>query len=226
MGCSESLPVQMDRAIKTVIFDLDGTILDTLPDLVLITNTALAEHGFAERTQAEILSFVGNGPRALLSQAVPEDTSEKIIDETFATWKRVHDEIDGLQTRAFPGIGEAVLALREAGVRVGVLSNKYDQAVQRIMAAKMPGLFEVMHGDSDEYPRKPDPTGLLKTIAELGGAPQTTAYVGDSPSDMEVARRAGCMRVAVSWGYRAPETLAPLCDCLVHDAAELLNIIK
>lgn len=210
--------------IKTVIFDLDGTIMDTLPDLVTVTNTALAECGYPARTQAEILSYVGNGARALMLQAVPEGTPEEGAEAALAAWKRVHNEIDGLQTRPYPGIVDAVGSLRAAGVRVGVLSNKYDQGVQKIVNAIMPGVFEVQHGESEGFPRKPDPTGLLKTIAELDGEPETTAYVGDSPGDMKVARNAGCMAVAVSWGYHGPEVLEPLCDRMIWNAAEFVEL--
>ncbi len=193
------------RAYDAFIFDLDGTLLDTLPDLVVITNAALREQGYPERTEAEILSFVGNGVKALMYQAVPEGTSAEDAERAMKRWKDLFPVYDNNLTKPFEGIVETLGALRDRGCKLAVLSNKFDLGVQQVMNKYLPGWFEVMHGECEEIPRKPDPTGLLRTIGELGTTPERAVYIGDSPGDVRVARNAGTYAVAVSWGYHAPK---------------------
>lgn len=187
----------------TFVFDLDGTLLDTLPDLVVLTNEALAQEGFPPRTREEIHSYVGNGVRALMYQAVPEGTSDDAAERAMERWKGLFPTYPNDLTHPYPGVRELITALRGRGCRLGVLSNKFDEGVRQIMGQCLPGLFEVMHGEGEGIPRKPDPTGLLRTIRELGSSPERTAYVGDSPGDVRTARNAGTYAVGVTWGYHA-----------------------
>ena len=164
----------------TFVFDVDGTLLDTLDDLVVLTNDALAEFNLPPRTREEINSYVGNGVKALMYQAVPEGTPQDVAD-----------------------------ACRR-GCKLGVLSNKFDGGVQFIMNKCLPDAVDVQHGEGgpQNFPRKPDPTGLLATIEELGSTPARTVYIGDSPGDIHVARNAGCYAVGVDWGYHDPADFA------------------
>ena len=167
------------KSFDTFIFDLDGTILDTLPDLIVVTNEALREQGFPERTRDEVLSFVGNGLVALMYQAVPENTPKDMADQAVACWKRFNLEYDNHLTAPYPHVPETLAELRRRGCKLGVLSNKFDGGVHKIIAQCLPGLFDVEHGECEEIPRKPNPAGLLRTIEELGSTPERTAYLGE-----------------------------------------------
>lgn len=196
-----------NRTFDTFIFDLDGTLLDTMPDLVVVTNTTLRDFGFPERTHEEIHSFVGNGGRRLIYQAVPAGTDDATIDAAFAHWTELYPRIGSKLTAPYEGMPEALASLRKRGCALGVLSNKYDGGVQDVIPQFLPGLFDAMHGECADIPRKPDPTGLLRTIRELGSTPERTAYVGDSAGDMTVAHNAGTFAIGVSWGYNPVDSL-------------------
>ncbi|MEE0146428.1 MAG: HAD family hydrolase [Senegalimassilia anaerobia] len=211
---------------NTFVFDLDGTLLDTLPDLVVLTNAVLRECGFPERTSAEILSYVGNGVKALMYQAVPQDADEEAVEAAMSRWKELYPQYGSRLTKAYAGIPETVAELKRRGARLGVLSNKFDAGVQDVVGAYLPGLFAVARGESADTPRKPDPTGLLRTIEELGSTPERTAYVGDSTGDIAVSRNAGTYAVAVTWGYHGAERLrAASADLVIDDPRALLDLL-
>ena len=207
------------------VFDLDGTLLNTLPDLVALTNRSLAKAGFPTRTEPEILSFVGNGLRALMGCAVPEGASAHDVDAVMQNWKDDYAEFGIALTAPYEGMCETLVALKERGKKLAVLSNKFDGGVQEIVPHFFPGLFEVQHGECDRIPRKPDPTGLLLTMEELGVAPERTVYVGDSKGDMVVAHAAGTYALGVSWGYQSKEELqAGKADRIIDAPASLLEV--
>ena len=129
------------QTFDTFIFDLDGTILDTLPDLVVVTNEALREQGFPERTHDEVLSFVGNGLVALMYQAAPENTPKDIADQAVACWKRFNLEYDNHLTVPYPHVPETLAELRRRGCKLGVLSNKFDGGVHKIIAQCLPAAY-------------------------------------------------------------------------------------
>ena len=208
------------------IFDLDGTLLDTLPDLVTLTNAVLDEFGMPQRTSAQILSYVGNGARALMYQAVPQETPEAEAERALARWKQLYPELGHASTRPYAGIPQVLDALKQRGVALGVLSNKFDAATRQVIARHFPDIFGAVHGESEGFPRKPDPQGLLHTIQELGSEPERTVYVGDSPGDMLVARNAGAFALGVDWGYRSVEDIqAAGCDALISAPESLLDYV-
>ena len=210
--------------LDTFIFDLDGTLLDTLPDLVELTNTALREQGFPERSVDEIHSFVGGGAEMLIRLAVPEGTSEERFNITLQRWRDLYPSIGIRYTKPYPHMIEALRELKRRGVRLGVLSNKFDQGVKETIGIYMPGIFEVLHGECDYIPRKPDPTGILYTMRELDGAPERTAYVGDSRNDAATSRRAGTFTISAAWGYTDGELLRAVePDAVIEDPLELLQ---
>ena len=210
----------------TLVFDLDGTLLDTLPDLVVLTNTALGEFGFPRRSADEIHSFVGNGARALIYQAVPEGTPADRAEAVMDRWKALYPDLGTKLTKAYPRMPETLAELKRRGVRMGVLSNKFDQGVRDVIAEYLPGLFEVVHGECEDIPRKPDPTGLLRTVSELGSSPKRTVYVGDSPGDVRVSRNAGTFSLGVAWGYHTAERLREAgADEVIEDARDLLRFV-
>lgn len=212
-------------AFDAYIFDLDGTILNTLPDLVNITNMVLEEREMPTHTSDEINSYVGSGARVLLQRAAPADTPDDEIDSILARWKALYPELGHKFTKPYDGMPEALEELKRKGAKLGVLSNKFDAAARSVVGEHYPGVFDLVRGESPDTPRKPDPTGLLRMIADLGVSSDQVAYVGDSGSDMTVAVRAGAFPVGVTWGYRDADELR---DCgarvLLEKPSELVGI--
>lgn len=217
-----------NETFNTFIFDLDGTLLDTLPDLVVVTNGVLAEFGFPKRTPAEILSFVGSGVQALMVQAVPEGTPADVVERALARWKEKYAGYPNELTRPYPHIPETLAALKARGCKLAVLSNKFEGGVLQVIGQFLPGYFDVLHGESEGIPRKPDPTGLLRTINELGSTPEQTVFVGDSPStDIATAKAAGVFSVGVTWGYHTRDVLeASHADLVIDDPSRLLFLYE
>lgn len=226
MAAEEMKTLALEPPFDTFIFDLDGTLLDTLDDLVVLTNDVLAEFGLPRHTREEINSYVGNGAAALIYQAVPADTPPAVADGCLARWKEAYDAYPNDLTKPYPGVVALLAALRERGCKLGILSNKFDRGVTFIVDKCLPGAVDTAHGEGGvrNFPRKPAPEGLLATIEELGSTPARTVYVGDSPGDIHVARNAGCYAVGVAWGYHDPadfaaEGWAP--DRLVSEPAQI-----
>lgn len=214
-------------AREAFIFDCDGTILDTLPDLVLLTNATLKEFGLPQHTSKDILSFVGHGARALIDQAVPSNTPEEKRVAVFNRWKELYPTFGFEETIPFKGMPSTIETLKRTGVKVAVLSNKFDAATKEVTERYYPGVFDAIHGECPDYPRKPDPTGLLKTIQELGTVPEKTVYVGDSPVDIEVSKAAGVLAAGVSWGYNPePVLVSAGADVIVHAPENLLGLLS
>ena len=214
------------RAVDAVVFDLDGTLLDTLPDLVELTNATLRACGYPERTHDEILSFVGSGVKALIRLAVPPEASDDAVEEASKRWKRLYPEYGYKLTRPYPGIKRTLGELKERGVKLAVLSNKFDGATKEVIEAFLPGFFDRVQGESPDYPRKPDPTGLNKLLAELDVPAQRCVFVGDSSNDTGVARAAGAYAVGVAWGYNDTALLKESGAELVIDRPEeLLSLL-
>ena len=212
--------------MQAMVFDLDGTVIDTMDDLVALTNQVLDEFNMPRHSKAEIQSYVGNGALALMLQAVPPGTPEDITSAALTRWKELNPQFDQL-SRPYPGISETLEKLRREGVRIALLSNKFDYGVQVMVNAKLPNVFEVARGERPDTPRKPDPTGLSNIFRQLEADPALSAYVGDSPGDIQVAKNAGCLAVGVSWGYRSVEDLAQAgADVIVDCAEQLLDLIE
>ncbi len=214
------------RKFKGFIFDLDGTLLDTLPDLIQITNKTLKHFSFPTRTHDEILSYVGDGAYKLIYRALPECASKKTCEETLEYWTALYPK-EGLElTRPYAGLAHTLQQLREKGCKLGVLSNKYEQGVLDVCNKYLPNYFDTLHGEGEGFPRKPDPTGLLKVLDELNLRANESAYVGDSAGDVNVAKRAGCFAVGASWGYNKVSTLkAAGADVIIDTPSELLQFV-
>lgn len=222
------MDLKPDTKFKTFIFDLDGTLLDTMPDLTLLTNRILDEVGAPQHTQEEILGYVGSGVRRLIYLALPEDASEETCEKAMGLWNEYFAEYYH-HTFPYPGIVDLLQNLREHGCSIGVVSNKLQAGVDAVMHRVLPNMVDVMFGESPLIPRKPDPTGIETAMKFLGAAPETTIYVGDSPSDVRAGRNAGCATAAVSWGYRAKhdfvdEDAVP--DFYIESTADLLALAQ
>lgn len=193
-----------ESRFNTYIFDLDGTLLDTVPDLTLLANRILRDVGYPEHTQEEILSYVGNGVRRLMYQALPDDAPEEVVDRAMQIWNDHFQEYYE-NTHPYAGVVDMLKQLRERGAHIGVVSNKLQAGVDQIISVRLSGLIDDMLGESPMVPRKPDPTGIRMMMAALGGTPESTVYIGDAPGDMRAAHNAGVFAVAVTWGYHDRE---------------------
>lgn len=187
---------------KAFIFDLDGTLLNTLPDLVNVTNMALAAEGFPPHSPEQILAYIGDGAASLISQAVPEDASQEEFERTFKRFKNLYHEFGVQYTTEFEGMNETLQKLKDSGIKLGIMSNKFEQGVLDVTDRFFSDLIDIAHGESEDIPRKPDPIGLLKCAEEMGVDPDDCLFVGDSASDIHAGHNAGMKAAAVKWGYQ------------------------
>ncbi len=207
---------------QTVIFDLDGTLLDTLEDLTDSTNQTLREQGFPQRRQEEIQSFLGNGARYLIQNALPEAVQgqEELVSRCVARFQEIYRGILPGKAKVYPGIMELLAALKTAGVRTAVLSNKPDFAVKALCKILFGELLTMAEGERDGLPRKPAPEHLWQMMEQLTGS---CLYVGDSEVDVATAGNAKVPCAAVTWGFRERDMLAGA-DYFVDTPEQLLKI--
>ena len=206
-----------------VIFDLDGTLLNTLGDLTQATNHALAEAGFPARTQEQVRRAIGNGVGRLMRQSAPEGTPEETQASLLAAFKAWYLAHVNDHTLPYPGIPALLTALRDKGVHVAVNSNKVDDATQLLCAHHFGGLVELALGERAGLPRKPDPAGAVHIMRAFGVPPRRTVYLGDGDADLKTAENAGIDAAWVSWGYRRPEELDGLAISRRFDTVEALG---
>ena len=185
-----------------VIFDLDGTLLNTLSDLAYAANAALVEFGFPARTTEEVRTFIGNGVARLIRRAVPEGTPEETVAEVLKRFKAIYTENVNVHTVPYPGIPALLDRLRAAGIKCAVNSNKVDNAVQLLCDAHFAGRLDLALGERESIPKKPAPDGAQYIMNTLGVAPDKTLYVGDGDADLLTAQNAHIDCAWVSWGYR------------------------
>lgn len=209
-----------------VIFDLDGTILDTLEDLTDGVNYALSECGYPVRTIEEVRRFVGNGIRKLIERALPSGTPETEIDRVhgiFSPYYKAHCDV---KTKPYDGIPAMLQDLRDAGVLTAVLSNKGDFAVQPLIRQYFPDLFTIAFGERAGIPRKPAPDAVFEILERLGVDKSNAVYIGDSNVDIETAQNAGLPCICVDWGFRdRAQLIAAGADTIVSAPEELLEAI-
>lgn len=191
--------------IKTIIFDLDGTLLNTLEDLKEATNFALSKYNYPTRTLEEVRCFVGNGVRKLIERAVPENCQN--VEECLAVFKQNYSEIMYNHTAPYDGILKILSNLKSDGIKIGVVSNKFDSAVKELCKKYFADLIDIAIGQADDVPKKPAPDGVFKAMRELGADKSSTVYVGDSDVDVATAKNANLPCIGVTWGFRDREYL-------------------
>lgn len=205
-----------------VIFDLDGTILDTLEDLTDSINYALAKHGYPTRTIEEVRSFVGNGLLMLARRALAPETDEMVIQTVLAEQKAYYKEHCSDKTKPYEGIMELLGELKENGCKLAVVSNKADYAVQILCEQYFPGIFHMAVGEKENVRKKPAPDSVNAVLKELQVEKTNAVYVGDSEVDIETAQNVEMEAVLVSWGFRDAEFLKERgAKTLVNTANEL-----
>ena len=212
--------------MKAVVFDMDGTILDTLEDLRSSVNHALREHGLPERSRAEVRSFLGSGMVYLIHRAVPEGTDPETEASVLASHKAYYPLHCAEETRPYPGIRELLVSLRDAGILTAVVSNKSDTNVQALVRDYFDGLFTVAVGARDGVPRKPSPELVEIALSELGVSKEDAVYIGDSDIDVATARNAGLSMITVLWGFRdKPQLIEAGADRLAESTADVMRML-
>lgn len=211
---------------KLFIFDLDGTILDTLDDLSDSVNYALSVVGFPARTVDEVRVFVGNGIRKLIERAVPEGTPSEKTDMVFEKFKEYYGKNCANKTRPYKGIREMLLKLKNDGIKIAVLSNKADFAVKILCDKYFNGMFDAAYGAREGVNKKPSPDAVFEILNELGIDKSDAVYVGDSEVDIETANNAGMDMIIVDWGFRERALLEQKgAGVIVSSADEFLGLI-
>ena len=195
-----------DKKINTVIFDLDGTLLDTLEDLKKATNYALKFCNMPERTLDEVRRFVGNGVRNLMIRAVPDGESNSEFERAFAIFKEYYGQHCNDATKAYDGIPQLLQELKDRGYALAIVSNKIDSAVQDLNHKYFPQV-DVAIGDRENLRSKPEPDSVNLALDVLNKTKQEAIYVGDSDVDLQTAQNAGLPCISVLWGFRDKEFL-------------------
>ena len=208
------------------IFDLDGTLLDTLCDLRDSVNFALSKNGLPERTTEEIRSFVGNGIRLLIERSVPENTDAELTDKCFDDFKAHYKDNSANLTKAYDGINELLYELKSSGIRLAVVSNKADFAVKALVEKYFHDVFDSAIGEKEGVKRKPAPDTVFAVINELNVNKNEVIYIGDSEVDIETAKNADIPCICVTWGFRDKDVLEKLCpEYIIDSPKKILDII-
>ena len=211
----------------TIIFDLDGTLLNTLADLAAATNHALAEHKLPQRTTDEVRRFVGNGIRNLIERAVPADTPAELQEEVIASFNRYYKQHCADSTRPYEGVPQLLQQLRAAGCRTAIVSNKADYGVQALAKQYFDGQLDAACGERAGIAKKPAPDMLLAIMRQLKAEPASTIYIGDSDTDLDTARNAGVACIGACWGFRGRAFLeAHGAKLLAENAGDIWKLIK
>lgn len=194
-------------AYRAAVFDLDGTLLNTLADLADSGNELLASYGMAPHPEPAFRYFVGNGSRKLMERILPGKSPEQ-IDEALARYKAIYEKHLTAKTTPYKGISETLSALKARGVRMAVCTNKHISAAEALIRKYFPAdTFDTFEGDRPGVPRKPDPAHVRIVLEEMGVRPEETVYLGDSGVDMQTAVNAGTLPVGVLWGFREKDEL-------------------
>ena len=214
---------------KLVIFDLDGTLLDTITDLANAANHALIQLGFPTHKTEAIRTFVGNGINKLLERALPaEEQSGSNVMQMRAYFVPYYDAHNADLSRPYPGIEALLRDLQEKGVEIAVASNKYQEATVKLVKHYFPNIeFAEVLGQRENIPVKPDPAIVFDILKKVGIKKEDVIYVGDSGVDMQTARNAGVDSIGVSWGFRPRtelETFHPM--AIIDKAEELMDYIN
>lgn len=213
---------------KLAIFDLDGTLLNTIEDLGYAANHALQAHGYPTHSIASYPFFVGNGVRRLIERVLPEDArTEATIDRLLITFKEYYNDHNTDYTKPYEGIPELLSLLSSRGVAIAVASNKYQAATEKLISLFFPTLsFIAVEGQKEGVPVKPDPSIVFEILAKAKTPKADTIYIGDSGVDMETARRACVDSVGVTWGFRPEKELVENhADTIVNSPGDIAKLI-
>lgn len=215
------------KQYSAAIFDLDGTLLNTVDDLADSVNHALAKAGYPLRTIAKITAFVGDGVEMLIRRAVPDGTSDEDVRLTLADFSRHYGENMENKTAPYPGVPDMLRQLKALGIPVSIASNKFQAGVAQLAEKYFTGLYTAALGERADVPRKPDSAIIFAALGAMGASVDDALYIGDSDVDAATAKNAGVDFVGVGWGLRDAELLRRCgAICVVDEADELLRFFK
>lgn len=209
--------------VSAVIFDMDGTLLDTLEDIKESTNFALTSLGFPKRSINEVKSFVGDGVKLLFERAISEKYDKNSVNKCIKLFKQHYSKNMYNNTKPYPGIIDVLKELKSSNIKTGIVSNKFDKAVKELSVKYFENLIDVSVGQSDDVPQKPSPNGVLKALKYLNT--DNAIYVGDSDIDVKTAKNSKLKCIGVTWGFRDKEFLKDA-DFIVNSSEELLKTIR
>lgn len=214
-------------SLKAIIFDLDGTLLDTLDDLAYASNRVLDECGFPQHPVENYKNFVGDGLRVLMQRILPATSSENKVDECCERFTRIYASCWDRRSRPYPGILDMLSQLRENRLQLAVLSNKPHKFTAAYIDRFFPHhRFELVFGQREGVPKKPDPAGALEIAEKLALPPAECLYVGDTGVDMQTGKAAGMFTVGVLWGFRELSELQHHgADLIVKNPSEIVNYV-
>jgi len=212
---------------KGAIFDLDGTLVDSIEDLADSMNSVLKENHLPEHDLQSYKYFVGNGIKTLVRRAVPESSTDELVNRCYVSMMEIYTRDCAKKSKPYKDIPELLKELHRRGLRMSVLSNKADNLTKKIVATLFPETpFVNVYGLQDEITRKPNPEIALRICGNMDATPEEMLYFGDTDVDMETAARAGFFAVGVLWGFREKEELlASGADCIIESPCEIFESI-
>ncbi len=213
---------------QAVIFDLDGTLLNTIDDLADSMNQILRKEGFPEHSREQYNYFVGNGQRKLIERSLPEsECSEENILKYMKQWKDIYKESCTVKTKLYPGIADMLLKLKELRIPIAILSNKpHDEVMKVVLHYLDEKQFSAISGQKNHIPHKPAPDGVFIILEELKALPEFCLFVGDTPVDIETAAASGMKSVGVSWGFRPVNELKEAgADYMIESPDQLISLL-
>lgn len=214
------------KKYDTVIFDMDGTLLNTLEDLADSVNFALEKHGFPFREMDEVRSFVGNGAARLIELCIPDGVNNPQYEECLKVFRRHYSENMQNKTDAYKGIMELLEQLSKENYKIAIVSSKFDKAVKELNKIYFEKYIKIAIGESKGISKKPSPDTVFKALEELGSTADKAIYVGDSEVDVKTAKNSGTICVGVTWGFRDRKVLEEKgADYIIDKPEELLKII-
>ena len=213
--------------IKAVIFDMDGTVLNTIDDIRASVNYALAQFNYPLKSLQEIKMGVGNGAYHLIKTVLPNDLEKDVIDEIFKVYQTHYDQYCQVHTKPYKGTLKMLKTLKKSGYKVGVVSNKYEYLVKALNDEMFESSFDVAIGEVEGIPIKPAPDMLFKAVKHLNVTADETVFIGDSETDLKTAKNAKIKVIAVTWGYRDKETLEKYePEAMIDDVNDIIKTIE
>ncbi|MBE6542842.1 MAG: HAD family hydrolase [Ruminococcaceae bacterium] len=212
---------------KAVIFDLDGTLLDTSKDLAISVNFALAKHGFQTHPEYIIPWFTGNGMKMLIKRAIGSEVDENVFNAVFQDFTAHYSVHANDHTRVYDGIEDLIARLKKSGVKLAVLSNKKHAPTSYLIDLHFPHTFDIVYGEGGEITRKPETKGFWKILTSFGiDDPRDVLYIGDSEVDVMTVKNAHCDSIFVSWGFRTKQHLMDAgAEIIVDSTDEIIERI-
>ena len=212
--------------INTVVFDMDGTVLNTIDDLATSVNYAMEKFGFPQRTVEDYRRAVGNGIRRAIELTVPGGTSQEVIDEMVPVFKEHYDEHCLDKTRPYDGIIELMIELKKRGYKMAIVSNKIDSAVKELNQRFFSEAIEVAIGEKPGVNRKPAPDMVWEALKELGSTEDEAVYIGDSEVDFATANNSNLPCISVLWGFRDKDLLEEIgAQVFAEKPSDVLEIL-